>query len=305
VEIRRDEYSPAEIELIGERDSMGGLPPPFSEKWVIYVDIEGFSQIMSDPKRGSRLAHTYWDLAGSLQWGGRQHRVLNAAMTAAGEERPMIQQTMLEKLQLWKTRLRVFSDSVFVFLDPSGLSGRSPSDATLDGNLVPDVASWLSRRLWESGFPHKGGISYGSCLCDAERNVFVGDAITRAVRWAEMQGWFGISIDPSADAYAKRDLTNAPFLVSAQVPIAETRGSRPILQAATAISCFPSDERKEGARIGQDLTLDGFLRAIHESPQDRQSVQDRYRSTARLWREYFGAGAGASREAELKSIAGE
>jgi hypothetical protein len=303
MDITHDEYSDSELEAILERDSLAGLPPPFSERWVIYVDIEGFSQVMFDAERKIKLAHTYWDLAGGLMWGSRQHRTLHAAMTMTGQDRQEIQKEIAKRLKLWNTRLRVFSDSIFVFLDPSGLSGRSPSDMTLDGNLVPDVASSLSRRLWESGFPHKGGVSYGSCLCDAERNVFLGEAIVRAVRWTERQEWFGISIDPSAEEFTKRDLVNAPFLVSAEVPVLERKEGPVVSQPAKIISCFPSYERKDGNSIGQDLALDGFLTAAQTCPADRSNVRDRYRATARIWREYFRADLGMRRSSELEAIA--
>jgi hypothetical protein len=300
------EYSSVEQDLISGRDSLSGLPPPFRDAWVIYVDIEGFSRLMSDPVRRAKLAHIYWDLAGSLLWGSRPHRVLSASMKAAGAAPEDVQRTLTEKLDLWRSRLRVFSDSIFIFLDPSRLSGVAPSDFTLDGNLVPDVAAQLSRLLWQDGLPHRGGIAHGSCFIDPARNVFLGDPIVRAVGWAAKQQWFGISVEPSSIQHGVRDFVNAPFVASGcTVPVASgcEKGSV-TAETTTAISCFPADDRRDGPTIGEEPALDGLLRAYEAALGCAPHVRDRYVQTGRIWHDRFGVDGELNRYRELVALAG-
>jgi hypothetical protein len=323
-----DAYSPEELAALGDRDSLAGHPPPFRNYWVIYVDIDGFSRRLADPARRIQLAYTYWDMAESLRWGSRPHRVADAALKVAGKDPAIVRQMMEEKLRLWRSRVRIFSDSIFIFLDPSGLSGRSPADVTVDGNVVPDIAFSLSRNLWHDGLAHRGALAYGKCFVDADRNVFLGEPIVSAVRWAAEQEWFGLSLTPDAATAAEREFVNAPYLVSnCSVPVGGGRhasGSRfgSIVRnvaslfpawgcsrrvagskATSMISCFPPDYRRDGPEVGKDRAISGFLAAYEEAAPTKPHVIARYRATAALWLKYCQVDRGLAQYPNLQAIA--
>ena len=258
------EYSEEEWRLIQERDSLQPTPPPFRKWWVIYVDVAGLSRRIADPTQRVRLAHTYFDLASSLLWGSRHHRVLDIASCVAGRDDPIVQQQRaLERLQKWRRHLRVFSDSIFLFFMPrSPAHDISSTDYALDGRFVPSAAASLSRALWTAGLPHKGAVAFGDCFIDLETNVFVGPAIVEAVAWEKRQEWFGISVDPGSQTDARRDFQSEPFCAPHGVPVRNRDGS---FGKESTLIIDPSEaamfELKFGDGIRQDRALDGLLAA--------------------------------------------
>ena len=160
-------YSLAEWELLIERDVLDDQPPPFADRWVIFCDIDGFQRIVLDPSRRNRVAHVYWDIVRSLAWGVRHHRALGIADAVRSFHDSSGDHARKERqkaaLELWRSRVRIFSDSIFVFMDPRA---EAPSvdaaEYSLDGKFVADVAATVSRTLWIAGLPHGEALHSGS-----------------------------------------------------------------------------------------------------------------------------------------------
>jgi hypothetical protein len=297
-------YSAEEEQLIGSRDSLSPCPPPFEERWVVYADVEGFSKRIDDATRRIRLAHLYFDLATSLHWGSRHLRTLGIAAKMhptllLNQDPKRYEEGMLA---LWRERVRIFSDSIFVFLDPhrepSGVS--RPSDS-LDGRYVPQVAAGLSRLLWDAGLPHRGGIAFGSCFIDFKLNVFLGLPIVSAHTWAGEQEWLGISLEPGSLAAADRDFKTEPFLPACAVP--SSHGDVPTRASnCTQAGMFAF---AEGDRVVEDSALDGLLTAWNEAEGAKPHVLERYHATARMWLKDFALDAHFRRSDELRVLAGQ
>jgi hypothetical protein len=183
-------------------------------------------------------------------------------------------------LKLWRSRLRIFSDSIFVFLNPRN-EKLEPSDPqfSLDGQLVPDYAAALSRLLWQGGLAHRGGIAFGKCFIDSKMNVFVGVPIVRTYNWAQRQEWFGISVEPGSMEQAKIDFRNDSFVAKL---LARTKGGNVDTLAIDCTMAAMSNVR-EGAALSEDSALDGFLAAFSQAGDAPPRVHDRYRETARIW----------------------
>lgn len=282
-------YTTEELALIGGRDGLAGIPPPFADRWVLYVDIAGFTARLRDKTLRAALAHAYWDIARGLSWGSRHHRVLDIAQRIHGretEEERLARQT--EALRQWRASVRIFSDSIFIFFRPrsSGANVSSP-DYTLDARHLPSAAASLCRALWSSGLTHKGGIAFGSCFLDSELNVALGDAIVDAVQWERRQEWFGISVAPGALERAKADFESRGFLFNGNAPVAGSGATE------TTLIVDPTDTKlfvlREGRDLQEDPCLDGFLRAVQTpAPSEhKEKVDRRFKATARIWTQLY------------------
>jgi hypothetical protein len=295
-----EHYSPQELELLGQRDGIGGVPPPFSDRWVIYVDVEGFSRLIADPARRVQLAWRYWELASSLHWGSRHHRALEIAQWFGPNPSPssaaMLGTGMVE---LWRSRVRIFSDSIFIFLNPrSGPPQLELPEYSIDGRFVPHAAAALSRALWEASLPHRGALAFGKCFIDSNLNVFLGEPIVAAHQWAQAQQAFGISVEPRSVTRALSDFQNEPFTTDVEIP--STHG----LANTIAVNCTQGAMfgYREGLEVAEDRALDGLLKAASESKLPWR-VRERYRVTAHLWLTNFASDTSLRRHEELASLA--
>jgi hypothetical protein len=281
-------YSLEEWELNIERDVLEQWPPPFSDYWVVYCDIDGFRRIVFDEQKRVKVAHTYWDIVKSLAWGLRHHRVLAAVDAVQASRDPKSANARQERrksaLELWRSRVRIFSDSIFVFLDRRAPTPDLEAAAySLDGRFVADVAASVSRKLWAAGLPHRGGIAFGKCLVDSANSVFVGEAIVHAYETAQAQEWLGFAVHPGSAAHAADAFGGEPFLFTGSLP-ARTKGGVE-WSVRQHVVPFPGAlmELREGADVNRDRVVEGLLRAAAEADQSNAKIVSRYARTARVW----------------------
>jgi len=100
-----------------------------------------------------------------------------------------------EQKSKWQSSVKVFSDSIFVFFDDFDPDGK-PKVTTAD--FIGVVGIYVSSVLWKAGIPHRGAVSVGDCYVDSAGAIFLGEPIVRAVRWAEVQEWLGVSVEPNS-----------------------------------------------------------------------------------------------------------
>lgn len=173
----------------------------WSERWVLLVDLLGFSEGLKRPGGEERIAKVYSDITKFIRDGPPvAHIVKPIAATVlerAPEAAPDIEAltAALEELRrCWAQSVRIFSDSIFVFFDP-GMG----APLTLPNALLLEwTAGVFSALLWERALPHRGALAYGRCYVDHDASVFLGLPIVRAAEWERVQQWMGISIEPTS-----------------------------------------------------------------------------------------------------------
>ena len=77
------------------------------------------------------------------------------------------------------------------------------------------VVAKLVKTLLEFRVPLRGAISYGNCIIEKDKNIYLGLPIVKAIEAEKVQEWIGVAVLPSA---AER-LNNHPYVVEYSVPV--------------------------------------------------------------------------------------
>ncbi len=135
-------------------------PQLFSKRWVSYLDLLGFSEIVRS-KNWSYVFSYYT-------------RAIERFVKDRGFE-PEVNKT-------W------FSDTFLIY----------SSDSSMNSFLsVESTTRWFTYFLTSAGIPICGAMSYGDFYADKNNNVFFGEALIEAYSFGENQNWIGFIICPS------------------------------------------------------------------------------------------------------------
>jgi hypothetical protein len=280
--------------------------------WVLLIDLMGFSRAVMNPDGRNALTAAYENVVKAVGDDCVQFKLMELAgkkalqdlavamlMPASVEEAEQRKERLrktaedsgkmladvagFDALRInWRSRIRVFSDSLFFFFD-----------ADADGRVTPSgkmfaapVASFVSAILWAKGLAHRGSLSLGDCYLKPDGSVFLGPPIVRAHDWERQQQWLGISVEPAS--YSRHaDLDVLPgFVRPAQVPVAG--GSVPTSVVTYGGELLNELKKLLGA-VNIPTTaevLDGFARAYAQAEQaGLVAVIPKYVNTARLLRD--------------------
>jgi hypothetical protein len=163
--------------------------PAFEPTWVLYADLAGFrEELRRDP---TRLASTYGTITRTFDRHGCEQTIA-AALEKCSTGELTIPSTELPKSIRDLRQVRIFSDSVFVFI-------RAAPDEQLRWaipQLLLESALFLSINLWANSLAFRGAFAYGNCVVEPNDSIFLGDPIVNAYNWEQAQEWFGISVEP-------------------------------------------------------------------------------------------------------------
>jgi hypothetical protein len=169
-------------------------PPVFRQYWVLYFDLAGFSDLIRDRGRRDQMASAYLQILKMVRHDSGPVSAVRLNQTEQPEDR-MPDFIIGHTREMWRTRIQIFSDSIFFFFDGDAEGVQNPWAAP---QLLFACAAEVSLRLWAAELPHRGAIAFGDCWLDPEASAIVGEAIVRAVRWEQEQEWFGVSVEPSS-----------------------------------------------------------------------------------------------------------
>lgn len=230
------------VELGAERDA-----------WVLFIDIDGFSERVRRPTGRARLFEAYMEVVKSIT----DDRVRRTLMAEAGpvmsdvlagviepailveSARAASQFATASSVAIWRDRIRIISDTIIVIFDgnPDPHAGEPHSPSSIEV-----VASSASAALWKAGLPHRGSIAHGSCLVDYKYSIILGDPIVEAYRWQAAQDWLGISYTREAAGKVtpamsfSDEFATAAMIPSKQGPDVETRAILPVSQLARNVA---------------------------------------------------------------------
>jgi hypothetical protein len=251
--------------------------------WLLYVDVQGISAAMGLKSRRDRVVEAYECIAADLRGGGvvadaaaAQEAFKSGSAQAAAQAREDVRED-------WSRRLRIFSDSIFVFFDAAARTLHAPGDGA-NPLMLPEVAAGLSQTLWMFRLPHRGAIAYGECFFDPFGDVCLGSPIVEAVKWEHRQEWLGISVvpDPRVLVRVKGVFGDgAGCLTEATVPAAEG--------TAVATICVNPLSPSAGTLTPADAVLKAFLQARDEARTDGYAKMARYDATGQLFDEFAAA----------------
>jgi hypothetical protein len=264
----------------------------FAETWVVLIDILGFSKRVSDLKRRDALVEAYSEIVEKVL--PNTSNLIAAKYVRPGSSTPGILETdppvpwpihQAHVEEVWRRKVRVFSDSIFLFFDEV-YSTSGPAAPF----MLPSAVREIARALWERRIPHRGAIAYGDCLVDADRNIFLGRAIVDAHEWERSQQWMAVSVAPGSLLAARGNLgggiSRAGFVHNVSAPTAEGD------VVTWVVNPFESP-----------LAVDGFLLCYSEAVESGEpaSVLVKYTHTARFLRDQ---GVGSDLAKRLEQIAG-
>jgi len=190
------------------KDQLGSNRVEFRSYWVLYIDLVGFSETILNPAQRNELARVYQALAGVLENGMVFDLILDGLLigvdAVAGDipTEQSLRDRVASSIQAlrkaiavdWNRRLRIFSDSMFIFLDDDVLQ----EDRDLTPAILLAIARWISTSLWALNLPHRGAVTHGDCFLDKSGSVFLGEPIVRASRLEHAMELLAIAVDPSA-----------------------------------------------------------------------------------------------------------
>lgn len=209
----------------------GWLPPveepAFRPYWVLYIDLAGFSRRVADPRERALLARVYSRVAAWVRSQTLPDKCLSDIATglrrdlSAHATNPLVAARIdqfdaagKQLAETWSARVRIFSDSLFMFFDPDEPESRVQPNIT----ALSVVSMILSEILWAHGLAHRGAISFGDCFLDHTGSIFLGEPIVEAYHWEREQQAFLISIAPSSLAHAARVDSLSEGLMTYDVP---------------------------------------------------------------------------------------
>ena len=136
-------------------------PQLFAKRWVSYVDLLGFSEIVRSKSWSNVFAY--------------YTRAIERFVRDQGFE-PEVNKT-------W------FSDTFLIYSSDSSMNSFGSVEST---------TRWFIYHLTNAGIPVRGAMSYGDFYADKNNNVFFGEAFIEAYSFGENQNWIGFIICPSA-----------------------------------------------------------------------------------------------------------
>jgi hypothetical protein len=255
----------------------------FRPYWLLYLDLAGFSKSIRQIQSRDRIAAAYSRIVAMI-YEQLPTLCFGARWVDASDTHPFesVAASMRAATELVQRRVRIFSDSIFLFVEEEPLG----TDPVLDPKVLPLFAAQSSLLLWEHGLPHRGAIAYGLCWLDANSSIFVGEPIVRAHEWEQQQEWLGISVEPSSRERFD-SMASWGSIVNANVP---TKAGRmparcvdPVAQARGIVMRAMQDELKaEGGRHSpHELVWDEQERLAEFLEPALRSLEEGYREAVR------------------------
>ena len=281
----------------------GRTPPQWKNYWLLYLDLAGFAQRVRESSERQKLAAVYSQFVDiAVLWAPPVtrkfeqfdltlrdvERVREDGIAAIdGRLRDSDARSVRESIAIWRDRVHVFSDSVFVFFDCHEHRDTLTAE---HANLV-ETAAHMSSALWAREIPHKGAISYGECY--VHDRVCLGMPIVSGHAWEKNQEWLGISVSPESmeEAKAAGFLARGPLehgLFEHEVPTNDPAGSQ--IAYCVDVPRFVSGIRRSGRGSVREpsfaVVVDGLGKAagsVATGDSKSEKLKRRYRATATIW----------------------
>ncbi len=269
--------------------------PQWKNYWVLYLDLAGVSLRVCDPDQRQELADVYsrfvdiavlWAPPLTRKFQRKGLSLEDVALVRAGGvevlggRRDDYHTSMVkESLRIWSSRVRVFSDSVFVFFD----CDVNRETETADHENLVETAGHMSSLLWQHGMPHKGSISYGECYLNGP--VCLGQPLVEAAKWERAQEWLGVSVSPASKIAASRAGFVAHGLV--QHEVGRSGAAEPESTYCVDVARFVSGVRNSDHASSETPSLPDVVEGLRRSAlgANTATLRRRYQSTASFWKE--------------------
>src|ERR1700730_43961 len=251
--------------------------------WVLLVDVLGVRKRINNDLRNLLLAYRRAVQAALDNW-----RIIKTRQLASRYGPPGSEVWAATDASNWRTRVKIFSDSIFVFFDGSLDSDTYRIESPY---WIGTFASQLSLALWQAELPHRGAVAYGDCALDHEHSIFLGPGIARAYEYEQRQKWLGIALNPEdLQRFRIEDQIDGPrYLVEADARVrlpGREVNSAPYTERTLVLRPH-SELNSHGETMSAILGFNLEQEKVQSRPEEHDNPAEilaRYRFTRHQWR---------------------
>lgn len=157
--------------------------------FVGYADILGFSEMIKDSSNKRKILEAYNQIWFELdKEENKQFPTQLGVFSGFGE---LVGTPWYQIIDV--SKVFMISDSIFFVITPDSIASEK---VIRFGLAAVRLMSRILSICWRFDLPARGALSDGKVYFDAERNIFIGDSIVRAVNWEKVQSFVWFSLDP-------------------------------------------------------------------------------------------------------------